>query len=106
LGSDARNFHFMEFDWLVSFPKCGNKGKYLQYTVMFVNRKKGATQPGKLVRLVEIVENREFENCYPHTVGFYKESTGEGDEFKPEYLEIRRINSVEGFWLFLNALDI
>lgn len=96
----------MEFDWVVSFPKNGNKGKYLQYTVMFLDRKKGASQPRKLVRLEEIVEDRTFENCYPHTVGFYKESSGEGDEFNAEYLEIRKINNVEELWLFLNALDI
>jgi hypothetical protein len=96
----------MEFDWVVSFPKNGNKGKYLQYTVMFLDRKKGASQSRKLVRLEEIVEDRAFENCYPHTVGFYKESSGEGDEFKAEYLEIRKINNVEELWLFLNALDI
>lgn len=106
MSSDARNFHFIEFDWLVSFPKCGNKGKYLQYLVVFVDRKKEATQPRKFVRLEEIVENRDFENCYPHTVGFYKESSGEGDEFKPEYLEIRRINGIEEFWLFLNSLNL
>ena len=52
------------------------------------------------------MENREFEKLYPHTVGFYKESSGEGTGFKPEYLEIRRISTVEEFWLFLNALDI
>jgi hypothetical protein len=96
----------MEFDWLVSFPKCGNKGKYFDYTVLFVDRKQGTSQPRKLVKLGEVLENREFEQRYPHTVGFYKESSGERAEFKPEYLEIRRISSVDEFWLFLNALDI
>jgi hypothetical protein len=96
----------MEFDWIVSFPKCGNKGKYLGYTVIFVNRKKESSQTGKLVKLEEILEDREFEGSYPHTVGFFKEHSGEGAEFKPEYLEIRRISCVEEFWLFLNALDI
>jgi hypothetical protein len=96
----------MEIDWLVYFPRCGNKGKYLNYSVMFIDRKKGTSQPEKLVRLEKVVENREFEQRYPHTVGFYKESSGEGAEFKPEYLEIRKICTVEEFWLFLNALDI
>ena len=96
----------MEIDWLVYFPKGGNKGKYLNYSVMLIDRKKGASQPEKIVTLEEIVENPEFERQYPHTVGFYKESSGEAAEFKPEYLEIRRISNVEEFWLFLNALDI
>jgi hypothetical protein len=106
LNNGTKNFHFMEFDWLISFPRCGNKGKYRDYTVLFMDRKNGSSQPEKLVRLEEIVEDREFEQCYPHTVGFYKEWSGDGAEFKPEYLEIRRINSVEEFWLFLNAVDI
>ncbi len=95
----------MEIDWLVYFPKYGNKGKYLNYSVMLIDRKK-ADQSGKLVKIEEIVENPEFEKQYPHTVGFYKEFSGEGTEFKPEYLEIRRISTVEEFWLFLNAVDI
>jgi hypothetical protein len=96
----------MEIDWIVYFPRGGNKGKYLGYSVILVDRKKGTNQPRKLVKVEEIVENPEFEKNYPHTVGFYKESSGEGAEFKPEYLEIRRINTVEEFWLFLNAVDI
>lgn len=106
MENETKNFHFIELDWLVYFPKYGNKGKYLDYRVVLVDRKKGAAQTGKLVRLREILENPEFENRYPHTVGFYKGSAGEGAEFKPEYLEIRRISTVEEFWLFLNALDI
>jgi hypothetical protein len=106
LENATKKFHFVEMDWIVYFPKCGNKGKYLTYNVVFIDRKKGTNQPEQRVRLDEIVENREFENCYPHTVGFYKASSGEGEGFKPEYLEIRRIDNVEEFWLFLNALDI
>jgi hypothetical protein len=96
----------MEIDWLVYFPRYGNKGKYLNYNVMLIDRKKGTAQLGKRVKLEEVLENREFETRYPHTVGFYKESSGDGAEFKPEYLEIRKICTVEEFWLFLNALDV
>ncbi|MCW4054813.1 MAG: hypothetical protein NWE84_07855, partial [Candidatus Bathyarchaeota archaeon] len=62
--------------------------------------------PEKIVKLKEVLENPEFERRYPHTVAYYKECRGEGGPFKPEYLEIRKINTAEGFWLFLNALDI
>jgi hypothetical protein len=106
LENEAKKFHFIEMDLLVYFPRCGNKGKYLDYNVVVVDRKKATAQSGKQVKLVEIVEDREFEKRYPHTIGFYKESSGEGAEFKPEYLEIRKINNAEEFWLFLNALDI
>jgi hypothetical protein len=106
LGNESKKLHFREVDLLVYFPSCGNKGKYLNYDVIVVDRKKGTSQSKKLVKLGELLEDREFERLYPHTVGFYKESSGEGAEFKPEYLEIRKINNVEEFWLFLNALDI
>ena len=96
----------MEMDWIVYFPKCGNNGKYIGYNVLLIDRKKGPNHPEKIVTLKEILENSEFEKYYPHTVGYYKESSGKGVEFKPEYLEMRKISSVEDFWLFLNALDI
>ena len=105
LENETKNFHFIEMDWVISFPKCGNKGKYLQYNVTLTDMKIGKPQDGKQVRLGEVLENREFENNYPHTVGFYKNSSSK-QEFQPEYLEIRRISSIEDFWLFLNALDI
>jgi hypothetical protein len=106
LENETKKFHFVEMDWIVHFPRCGNKGKYLSYNVVFIDRKKEKNQPEQLVKLEEIVENRTFENSYPHTVGFYKASLGEGEAFKPEYLEIRKISNVEEFWLFLNAVDI
>ena len=106
MDSDTKKFHFMESDLIVHFPKHGNKGKYLGYTVLVFDRKQVNAQQGKQVRLNELLEKPEFEESYPHTIGYFKESAGEGAEFKAEYLEIRRISSVEEFWLFLNALDI
>ena len=106
MGSETKKFHFMEMDWLVYFPKDGNKGKYLGYNVLLIDRKKVAAEPEKRITLQEILEAPEFEKNYPHTIGYYKEASGEGAEFKPAYLEIRRISAIEEFWLFLNALDI
>ena len=60
----------------------------------------------KKIKLGEALEKPEIDGNYPHTVGFYKVSSGRGANFKPEYLELRRIQNVEEFWLFLNALDI
>ena len=96
----------MEIGWIVSFPRYGNRGKYCNYTVLLMDTKRGAAQLGKCVKLNEILDNAEFEQNYPHTVGYYKGSSGEGAEFKPEYLEIRRVSTVEELWLFLNAVDI
>jgi len=107
LESETKKFHFVEMDWIVYFPRCGNKGKYLNYIVMLVDRKKEFNYSRKLLKLEEVLENPEFEKHYPHTVGYYKESPIKEDpKFKPEYLEIRRINTIEEFWRFLNALDI
>ena len=78
----------------------------MSYTVVFNDRKKGASQPGQSVCLGELLESPEFEKSYPHTVGFYKGSSGDGPEFKPSYLELRIIRTVEDFWMFLNTLDI
>ncbi len=96
----------MEIDWLIYFPKDGNKGKYWHYTVTHIVRKKDAFQPEKSVTLGEVLESPEFEERYPHTVGFFKEASGESPDFKPQYLEIRKIGTIEEFWMFLNALDI
>jgi hypothetical protein len=104
--NESKKFHFMEIDWVVCFPKSGNKGKYLGYNVMLIDRTKEEKHSRKLVTIGEIVENPEFEIRYPHTVGFYKGYAVEGPEFKPEYLEIRKLETVEDFWLLLNALDL
>ena len=56
--------------------------------------------------LGDILERRELEEHYPHTVGFFKDSLDENEDFKPQYMEIRTIHSVDEFWLFLNALNI
>jgi len=73
---------------------------------VFKDRKKGASQPEQRVKLGDLLEGPEFEKNYPHTVGFYKDSSSEGAEFKPSYLELRIIRMVEDFWMFLNSLDI
>jgi hypothetical protein len=105
LDYQLKKFHFQELDWIICFPDSVNQGKYLDYSVLFKDRKKQLTQE-KQVTLGEILSKPEFEGHFPHTVGFFKNSSGEGTEFKPEYMEIRFIGSVEDFWLFLNALNL
>ncbi|MCJ7560741.1 hypothetical protein MUO79_09050 [Candidatus Bathyarchaeota archaeon] len=106
MESKTKKFHFQEIDWIVYFPSYGNEGKYRNYNVTFRDRKRKITQPGKRVKLCEVLDRPEIENNYPHTVGFYKESSGKGAKFRPYYLELRKIRAVEEFWMFLNALDI
>ncbi len=97
-------FHFQELDWLLYFPSDGNKGKYYGYNVTLKERKKIGAD-GR-VRLGDIVERRELEEHYPHTVGFFKGSGVEGSDCKPQYMEIRIIHNIDEFWLFLNALNL
>jgi hypothetical protein len=103
LENQLKKFHFQELGWLICFPSCENKGKYVNYSVIL---KKGPSHPEKSVKLGEVVEDLEFERNFPHTVGYFKVSSGEGADFKPDYLELRKIGCVEEFWSFLNALDI
>ena len=74
--------------------------------MVFMDRKKKPTQQEPCVNLGELFDKKEFEDQFPHTVGFFKNSSGEGAEFKPDYMEIRTVRSLEDFWLFLNALNI
>ena len=100
-----KKFHFQEMDWIISFPDLGNQGrKYLYYSVLFADRKKGNLQAQ--VCLADVLENPEFEKNLPHTVGFFKESIGNDANVGSVYLEIRIIRSTEEFWKFLNDLNI
>jgi hypothetical protein len=92
-------------DWLISFPESGNEGrKYLCYSVAFKDCKKGNAK--SQVTLMDIVDLVEFENHYPHTVGFFREPIDQEKDFKCNYLEIRVIRCIEEFWKFLNELNI
>lgn len=73
---------------------------------MQLKSKENASQPGESTALGEVLDTQEIDCNYPHTVGYYKDSTGQGASFKPEYLELRKICSVEEFWIFLNTYDI
>jgi hypothetical protein len=105
LDNVIKAFHFMEVDWLICFPRCGNQGKYLSYNVAFKDRKRGETRLETWMSLGELLDKPEICENFPHTVGYFKVGSGEA-VFKPEYLEIRIIRSVEDFWAFLNSLDI
>jgi hypothetical protein len=92
-------------DWLISFPPFGNEGrKYLYYSVAFKDRK--LENAKTKVSLIDIVDNAEFENNYPHTVGFFRAPIDKEKDCSFNYLEIRVINCIEEFWKFLNDLDI
>ena len=106
LANRTKKFHFQEIDWIIYFPEHGNKGNYRGYNVTFRDRKKGAPKQGKRIKVGKLLDKPEIDRGYPHTIGFYRVSSGQGAGFKPQYLELRRISSVEDFWFFLNTLDL
>jgi hypothetical protein len=101
----TKKFYFQEIDKIIDFPNCGNKGKYCTYHIQ-LKSKENANRLGQLAILGDFLDSFEVDYNYPHTVGYFKEFTGEGASFKPEYLELRRICTVEEFWMFLNASNI
>jgi hypothetical protein len=104
LETKWKSFHFQEKDWLISFPNVGNEGrKYLYYSVKFTNRKNGENLQ---ICLTEIVDSPEFEENFPHTIGFFKGAIDEKIDLKSAYLEIRIVRSIEELWKFLNDLNI
>jgi hypothetical protein len=104
METKTKKFHFQEMDWIISFPEAGNQGrKYLYYSVSFLDRKQNYLE--EKVCLVDILEKPEFENNYPHTVGFFKEQK-ETTKDEMTYMEIRIIRSMDEFWKYLNDLDL
>jgi hypothetical protein len=104
LRDELKRFHFQESEMIISFPKHGNEcKKYLCYSVQLTDLKKNETTQ---VTLMEIVDRVEFEDNFPYTVGFFKNSIDEKNDFKAAYLEIRIVRSLEDFWKFLNDLNI
>lgn len=99
-------FHFQELDWLIYFPNEGNKGKYCSYTVLLNERNGKQSHQNNRVTLGNVVERRELDEHYPHTVGFFKCTCDDEADAEPKYMEIRIIHNIDEFWFFLNALNL
>jgi hypothetical protein len=105
METKSKKFYFQELDWLISFPNTGNEGrKYLFYSVQFIDRR-NKQSPLSAV-LVDVVDSPIFENGFPHTVGFFRESVDQEGNFEANYLELRVISCLEEFWKFLNDLNL
>ena len=99
-------FHFLELDWLVYFPAEGNRGKYCRYTALLKERKGNESHKQHSITVGELLERAEFEEHYPHTVGFFKAALDEQSDTELRYLEIRTIHDVNEFWLFVNSVNL
>lgn len=106
MESQSKKFHFQELNWVISFPPGGNRGKYRDYAVVLLEQKDGTTKSVQRLRLGEVLDRVDLDLHYPHTVGYYKTCTGTDAGFKPDYLELREIRTVEEFWAFLNAANL
>lgn len=105
METKSKNFYFQEMDCVISFPSTGNEGrKYLFYTVQFIDRRNKTIKPQAI--LADIVDSPLFDNRYPHTVGFFRDSVDKEGNFEANYLELRIVGSLEEFWKFLNDLNI
>jgi hypothetical protein len=101
----SKKFYFQEMDWVISFPSTGNEGrKYLFYTVQFIDRRNRQIKPRAI--LEDVVVSPMFENGYPHTVAFFRDSVDKECNFEANYLELRIISCLEEFWKFLNDLNL
>lgn len=104
---ESAKFHFKEIDWVIYFPSTGNEGRpYQKYGVAYRDRIRGVTQPGVRINLENVVSKREIQENYPHTVGYYFDSSGKGQSWTPKYLETRTIANLEEFLRFLHDLKI
>ncbi len=103
--NQTKKFHFQEINKIIIIQPKQQTTQYRQYTVQIKNAN-ALNQTVPITELSEFLDSPEVENNYPHIVGYFRESNGEQCDFKPEYLEIRRICSVEEFWFFLNSQDI
>ncbi len=102
-----KTFHFQEIGWFINFSPVGNTGKYSDYEVVLATGQGSGTGTEKRLRLGEALSKPEFEENYPHTVGYFKVFWGEEcPVLNRAYLEIRQINSIEEFWAFLNAMNL
>jgi hypothetical protein len=105
METKSKKFYFQEMDWIISFPNTGNEGrKYLFYSVQFLDRRN--KQSNSYAILADVVDNPMFENGFPHTVGFFKDSVDKESNLEANYLELRIIRCLEEFWKFLNDLNL
>jgi hypothetical protein len=103
----SSKFHLQEIDWVIYFPSRGNEGRpYPRYGVAYRDRKRGLGQRGVRVNLGEILSKSEVQAKYPHTVGYFLESSGRGTNWVPQYLVIRKVHNPNEFFLLLGELSL
>lgn len=90
----TNKFHFIEINWIIYFPSKGNQGRKIEnYGIAYRDRINKKTQQGPKINLSDVLAEPIIKNAYPHHVALFQNSAGKGDNWKPEYIEERTINS-------------
>ncbi|MHA1334018.1 MAG: hypothetical protein ACTSPL_08120 [Candidatus Odinarchaeia archaeon] len=102
----SKKLHFIEADFVIYFPEYGNEGRILQkYGVAYRNRKTGETQQGPKINLEDVLKKPEIKDNYPHTVGYYINAKGRGENYQPDYIEKRVIKNEEELFTFIKEIN-
>jgi hypothetical protein len=72
--------------------------------VQFLDKRNKHSTPNAI--LADVVDSPMFENGFPHTVGFFRDSVDKEGNFEANYLELRIIRCLDDFWKFLNDLNL
>ncbi len=103
----VNKLHFFEINWVIYFPSTGNEERPLtKYGVAYRDRTYGKTQPGKRIDLIDVLSMPLIKNFYPHTIGWFKESSGKGRNWKAEYIDIKRINNEHELLEFIKEIEL
>jgi hypothetical protein len=107
LDMPPSKIHFVNIDWVIYFSVPGNEGRpYAWYDVSCRDGKKGLFPRGRRMNLGDLMALPKIRENYPHTVGYFTNSSGKGDGWTPKYLETREVRSKEEFYAFLRELGI
>jgi len=92
--SIRNKLHFKEIDWVIYFPSKGNEGRCLtNYGVAYRDRTNKKTQPGRRINLSDVLVQPRIQHGYPHSIGFFQDSSGKRSNYVPAYIEIQVIES-------------
>jgi len=90
--------------WLGEKKSLGKKEKSDFFT--FHNWRNQAQHSGLIPSPTQVSEVSARALNYPHTVKYYRDSSGKGQNFAPRYLEERTIRNEEEFFCFLEDLNL
>ena len=102
----TNKLHFQEIDWVIYFPSYGNEGRELpKYGVAFRDRINKVTQGGLRINLGDVLAHPSITDGFPHTIGLFQDSEGRGNNWEPEYIEIKQIGDKEELLQWIGQIE-